>query len=74
MYNTFYSFFISIVIYEIWRLVDMQITQPCDITPYNKLSNYFIYCRDSGRILDKTYLEILALQYIISDVAMDFIQ
>ena len=52
----------------------MQITQPCDITPYNQLSNYFIYCRDSGRILDKTYLEILVLQYIISDVAMDFIQ
>ena len=26
--KTFYSFFISIVVFEIWRLVDMQITQP----------------------------------------------
>ena len=52
----------------------MQITQSCDITQYKEFSNYFIYCRDSGRILDKTYLEILALRYIISDVAMDFIQ
>ena len=25
-----------------------------DITPHNELSKYFIYCRDSGRILDKT--------------------
>ena len=50
--------------------------QYSDITPHNELSKYFTYCQDSGQILAKTYLEIkiLALRYIISDVAMDFIQ
>ena len=43
-YNTFYSLFISIVIYEILRLVDMQITQlVTSPTPHNELSKYFIY-------------------------------
>ena len=51
----------------------MQIYKTSDITPH-ELSKYFIYCQDSGRILAKTYLEILALRYIISEVATNFIQ
>ena len=39
----------------------MQNYTTSDITMHNELSKYFIYCRNSGRILDKTYLESLAL-------------
>ena len=55
----------------------MQITQLMTshcIRSCQSISHIYGYCQNSGRILAKTYLEILVLRYIISDVAMDFIQ
>ena len=48
-------------------MVDIQITQSHCIMSCRSISCIV----ESGRIPDKIYLEILALQYIISHVAMD---